>query len=492
VQEKQVAPLDKGRPMDTVFKVPSSIPLVVDLDGTLIKGDTLQDTFVQFALKNPLTALRTLLSLKEGRAAFKERLATHVLPDPETALLDEEVLKTIERAKEDGRKIYLATAAHQRFAEVIADSIGKFDGIFASDNVTNLKGEVKAERLVHRFGIKGFDYVGNDAADVPVWHAARTALIAGASSSLIKKLKHDLPASVVLSSRGHSAVALLRAMRPLQWLKNGLLVLPVVAGHSFDISTFVLVLIALVSFSLGASSVYLINDIIDLPHDRAHSEKRHRPIASGEITLYQSAILSLSLGAASISLALILPLLFLLTLTGYFFLAMSYSSYLKRKLMIDVVTLAVLYGIRVIAGGAATGIVLSHWLVAFCFFIFLSLALMKRAAELLSLSGTLGDALKGRNYRRADIPILHALTAAAGFVAILVLTLYINSAEVRLLYTRPDLLWGACIVLLYWLGRAFLLTGRGEMRQDPVVFAATDRVSLQAAILIGVIFLAAL
>src|SRR5262249_45135610 len=149
--------------------------------------------------------------------------------------------------------------------------------------------------------------IGNDAADVPVWQAARTALIAGASSTLVKKLKRDLPASVVLSSRGHSAVALLRAMRPHQWLKNGLLILPAVAAHSFDISTFILVLIGVVSFSLGASSIYVINDIIDLPHDRSHSEKRHRPIASGEVTLNQGAILSLALGAASISLALMLP-----------------------------------------------------------------------------------------------------------------------------------------------------------------------------------------
>jgi 4-hydroxybenzoate polyprenyltransferase len=182
----------------------------------------------------------------------------------------------------------------------------------------------------------------------------------------------------------------------------------------------------------------------------------------------------------------------MIVLATYFGLSISYSFYLKRKLMIDVVALAALYGMRVLAGGVATGIVLSHWLVGFCFFIFLSLALMKRATELISLPDTAVDNIKGRGYRRTDLPIVNALTAAAGFVAVLVLALYISSPEVTMFYRQPDLLWGICIVLVYWLGRAFFLTGRGEMRQDPVVFAITDRISLLAGALVAAAFLVAL
>jgi 4-hydroxybenzoate polyprenyltransferase len=189
----------------------------------------------------------------------------------------------------------------------------------------------------------------------------------------------------------------------------------------------------------------------------------------------------------SIALGLMLPWAFMAVLGVYLVLSMSYSLYLKRKLMVDVVALAALYGIRVVAGGAAVGIALSDWLVGFCFFIFLSLALMKRTTEIMTLPEDTTGNVKGRGYRRADLPVLNALTTASGFVAVVILALYINSPEVKLLYNRPEVLWGICMILVYWLGRAFFLTGRCEMRQDPVVFAATDRISL----LSGVLFLGA-
>ncbi len=281
-------------------------------------------------------------------------------------------------------------------------------------------------------------------------------------------------------------------MRPHQWVKNLLLLLPALAGHDFSPATLVTVLIAFTSFSFGASSVYLINDMIDLPHDRVHVEKRHRPLAAGIVPVSHAAVLFVLLAGISVSLALLLPWSFMLVLAGYLCLAMAYSFYLKRKLMVDVVALAALYGIRVVAGSAATGIILSHWLVGFCFFIFLSLALMKRTTEIVLLPQSSEDNIKGRGYRRADFPTINALTAASGYVAVLVLALYINSPEVKVLYHRPDLLWGACIVLVYWLGRAFFLTGRGEMRQDPVIFAATDWRSLLSGVMVVAIFLVAL
>ena len=470
----------------------AAIPLVVDLDGTLIKVDSLHEAFAQLSSRHPLQALRALFMLRQGRAAFKAAVADHVLPDGATVPFDEKVLDAIKQARKNGRKVYLATAADKRFAEAVASSLGKFDGIFASEKGINLKGKAKADRLVAAFGPRGFDYIGNAEADLPIWEAARSALIARAPSNLVERMKRDRPGSVELAARESRLPGYFRALRPHQWVKNLLLMLPALAGHDFSSSALITVLIAFTSFSFGASSVYLINDMIDLPHDRAHAEKRHRPLAAGDVPVSHAAVLFVFLAAISISLALLLPRSFMLVLAGYLCLAMAYSFYLKRKLMIDVVALAALYGIRVMAGSAATGIVLSHWLVGFCFFIFLSLALMKRTTEIILLPKSSEDKIKGRGYRRADFPTINALTAASGYVAVLVLALYINSPEVKVLYQRPDLLWGVCIILVYWLGRAFFLTGRGEMRQDPVIFAATDWRSLLSGVLVVAIFLVAL
>ncbi len=478
--------------MDRRLEFIADIPLVVDLDGTLIKVDLLHEAFVQLSAKKPLYALNALLSLGGGRAAFKAAVADHVLPDVSTVPVDEAVLAAIKQARAAGRKVYLATAADRRFAEAIADSIGEFDGVFASEDGINLKGKTKADRLVAAFGPRGFDYIGNAAADIPVWQVAHTALVSGAPSHLVQRLTRELPAATVLGTRKFAIGPYLLALRPHQWLKNGLVALPAIAGHEFSISGLITVLFAFMSFSFGASSVYLVNDMLDLQHDRAHIEKRHRSLAAGLVPLSHAIVLLCLTAVLAIALALMLPWAFMLTLAGYFSFSVSYSIYLKRKLMIDVVALAMLYGIRVLAGGVATGIVLSHWLDGFCFFIFLSLAMMKRTTELIMLPTTSVDNLKGRGYRRTDLPIITALTAASGFVAVLVLALYINSPEVKVLYQRPDLLWGVCIVLVYWLGRAFFLTGRGEMRQDPVVFAATDRISLMAGVLVIAVFLAAL
>lgn len=470
----------------------SQIPLVVDLDGTLLKVDSLHEAFVEFLSKKPIHAVRALASLKQGRAAFKEAIADHVLPQAETLPVDEAVLDVMKRAREDGRKVYLATAADRRFAEAIADEIGAFDGVIASENGINLKGEVKAESLVARFGAHRFDYVGNDAADLPVWRAARSQLVAGASPHFAERVRSELPEAIVLGTRKPELGAYLRALRPHQWLKNGLVALPALAAHSFSVDGIITVLIAIASFSLGASSIYLVNDMLDLPHDRAHPAKRHRALAAGAVPLVHGIALFAVTAALSIALALLLPVAFIAILIVYMALSLSYSVYLKRKLMIDVVALAALYGIRVLAGGAAAGIALSHWLVGFCFFIFLSLALVKRTTEMMTLPQRSVGKIKGRGYRRMDLQTITALTAASGFVAVLVLALYINSPDVTTLYHRPELLWGVCLVLVYWLGRVCFITGRGEMHQDPVIFAVTDRISLIAGALVVAIFLAAL
>lgn len=479
--------------MDEITRAASDVPLIVDLDGTLIKIDTLHEALVQLFSRKPVQGLRALVMLTRGRATFKAAIADHLLPDVATVPVDEAVIKEIKRARNDGRKVYLATAADQRFAEVFAHSIGQFDGVFASAEGINLKGEVKANRLVAAFGLHGFDYIGNSAADIPVWRAARTALVSGASSRLIQRLSSEAPAPIVLGARKFAIWPYISALRPHQWLKNGLVTLPAFAAHDFSISSLTTVLIAFASFCLSASSIYLVNDMLDLPHDRAHSEKRFRSIAAGLVPLSHAILLFGTTAALSIVLALMLPWAFIFTLMAYFGISMGYSLYLKRKLMIDVVALAMLYGIRVVAGGAATGIPLSHWLVGFCFFMFLSLALVKRTAEIMTLSPTSVEKIKGRGYRSEDRQTITSLAAASGFVGILVFALYINSQEVTARYANPDLLWGVCVILVYWLGRVYFLAGRGEMNQDPVIFAATDRISLLAgAIILAIVLVAAL
>lgn len=468
------------------------IPLVVDMDGTLIKVDSLHETFIQLLAKKPLQAFRALFALRDGRAAFKAAVADHALPDAETMPVDQAVLAAIKEAQQRGQKVYLATAADQRFGQQIADSIGGLDGAFASKDGVNLKGEAKARCLVEAFGEGGFDYVGNAKCDIPVWRSARTAVISGASARLTEQVRSEFPNAVVLSQRHRSMTSFLRALRPHQWLKNILLALPTFAAHDFSVGGLMTVAIAFVSFSFAASSIYLINDMLDLPHDRVHPEKRRRPIAAGLVTISEAVLLLGIVGSLSIGLALLLPWAFMAVLLTYLALSMGYAFYLKRKLMIDVVALGGLYGIRVVAGSVATGVVLSHWLVGFCFFIFLSLAMVKRTAEMVAQGPNTTDKIKGRGYRSEDLSTITALTAASGFVAVLVLALYINSPEVRALYRRPELLWGISMILVYWLGRVCFLTGRGEMEQDPVLFAATDRISLMSGALIVLLFLVAL
>jgi 4-hydroxybenzoate polyprenyltransferase/phosphoserine phosphatase len=478
--------------MDDRATANSEIPLVVDLDRTLFKVDTFHEALIQMLARRPIQTLRLLLSSPKFGASLRAAAVEQLLPDTSTIPTNDAVIAVVRQAKEQGRKVYLITAGDRRFADAVAASLGNFDGVFASQDGVNFKAEERANRLVAAFGPGGFDYIGNNAADIPIWQAARTALVSQAPLRLVQQLRSKLPGLIDLNLGRQAVWPYLLALRPHQWLKNGLVALPTIAAHKFSITDIVAVVIALASFSFAASSVYLINDMIDLPLDRAHPAKRQRALATGEIALRHVILLAAFLAIVSFSLALMLPRAVMLTLITYIGFSVVYSLYLKRKLMIDVVALAGLYGIRVLAGGAATGIVLSHWLVGFCFFIFLSLALVKRMSEMIAQSSALGENVRGRGYRREDLQTISAITAASGLVAVLVFALYINSSDVRALYQYPEFLWGICVILVYWLGRVYFLAGRGEMHQDPVIFAATDRVSLLTGVIVTVLFILAL
>ncbi len=283
--------------------------------------------------------------------------------------------------------------------------------------------------------------------------------------------------------------ATLRAIRPHQWAKNLLVFLPLVAGHKFSAEALLLAFNAFVAFSLCASSVYVTNDLADIAHDRAHPRKRLRPFASGALSVPYGYALAAVLLACSVAFALTAPAGFMWVLGAYYALTLTYSFGLKRKLMVDVVVLACLYGVRIVAGGAAVDVPLSEWLIAFCLFLFLSLALIKRSAELVGLPNDEHTrAAPGRGYRRGDLPVVQIMAAVSGFVAVLVLALYLASPQVARLYKEPMFLWGLCILLVCWLGRAFILTARGEMHDDPLIFAMRDPMSLVAVPAAGALF----
>ena len=261
-------------------------------------------------------------------------------------------------------------------------------------------------------------------------------------------------------------------------MKNVLIFRPALAGHVFTRRTrLTACVMAFVSFSLCASSVYLLNDLLDLKADREHARKRNRPFASGRAPLMGGMVLAPVLLLTAVSIAAFLPLRYLMVLGGYYVLTLAYSFGLKRITTVDVIALACLYGARVLAGSSATDIPISPWLEALSVFFFLSLALVKRIGELSDrkLAGK-GDPA-GRGYRLDDLPILEAMGAASGFVAVLVLALYFNSPDVARLYRFPHRLWALCVVTLYWISRMLMKAHRGEMHDDPVVFALRDRVS---------------
>jgi len=465
--------------------------LVIDLDGTLIRSDMLYETFWSAFARDWRTPLRAVAGLLHGKAALKARMAALGVPDPATLPYNPEVLAEIHAWRTAGGEVALVTAADSAVAEAIASHLGLFDEVHASDGAHNLKGPAKAALLRGRFGTGGFTYAGDSPADLPVWREAGAAVTVGVAPGLRAQVDALRPGARHLSPRQSLLPVALRAMRPHQWLKNMLVFFPMVAAHSFSLAALGYGALAFVAFSLVASSVYLLNDLLDIGSDRAHPRKRLRPLASGALPLKAGMAMVPALLLAGLLVALLLPPLFLLVLLAYYGLTVAYSIWLKRKPIIDICVLASLYTLRVIAGGAAAGIGLSVWLMAFSAFLFFALAAVKRQAELVDMAQRGVTEAAGRGYRTEDLPVVTQMATASGFVAVLVLMLYLNEPEVLTLYTRPLLLWAACLVMLYWIARMVLVAQRGKMDDDPTVFAARDPVSLVSVAIIGALFFAA-
>lgn len=470
-------------------------PLVVDLDGTLLRTDLLHESAVSAVARSPLAALAALGPLLRGdRAALKRRLAEAGSVDAATLPLREEIVALVAAERARGRRTILATAADELLARPVAERVGLFDEVLASDGRKSLGGEMKRAELVTRFGEKGFDYVADRRTDLPVFRSARNAVLVGPAVRLRAEVEAaGTPVAALLPDEGPKVRTLLSAIRARQWIKNLLVFIPLVTAHVFAPAAFGAAALAFATLSLLASAVYLLNDLADLPADRRHPSKRARPIASGRLSIRTAVALVPVLLSAATALALLLTPGARLLLAGYLAATTLYSLLLKRMVLVDVFTLAFLYTLRVLLGGAATGVLVSPWLLAFSVFFFLSLAFVKRASELVSVRARGLGSAAGRDWRAVDGSTVPVLGAASGYLSAVVLAIYIHSDVTKRLYAHPGWLWLLVPILLYWVSRLWVLVGRGEMDDDPVLFAARDAVTWGLAVATAAaLFLAAL
>jgi len=452
-----------------------TIPLCVDLDGTLIRSDLLWESALRLLARQPLYLFALPFWLLRGRACLKSEIARRVELNAATLPYRSEFLDFLRAEHARGRHLVLATASNRQLAESVAAHLGLFAEVIASDHQNNLRAKAKAATLVKRFGSRGFDYAGNSAADEPVWREARQALVVGgAHRRLLRRLSQAAEDCRVFASQRHPWRACLRLLRPHQWAKNIIVFAPLLTAHQLrNLPHLRAAALAFLAFSLCAAGLYVVNDLLDLESDRQHANKRHRPFATGELPIPLGVALVPLLLAAAIAVAAVLPWGFLGVLLAYLGMNAAYSLWVKRVVLLDVFWLAGLYTLRLIGGHEATHIPYSAWLLVFSMFLFLSLALVKRFQELRAYNAQ----AHGRDYRPEDIGLITSLGTSSGFLAVLVLALYVNSEQVRTLYRQPYLLLLICPLLLYWTSRVWLLTHRGQLHDDPVFFAVRDRVS---------------
>ena len=454
------------------------VPLVVDVDGTLIKTDLLHENVMQFAARHPLELWRLIPWLAKGKPHLKCELAERVPLDMATMPLRAEVVSLIEAAQAEGRPVYLASASEVGLVERLAARIGGIAGVFATGRDQNNAGHAKAARLNAAFGAQGYDYIGDQPVDFAVWESSRGVFAVAHDEAFAREVLRRHPDAHIVARPQRRLRSYIRAMRPHQWAKNMLIPLSLVAGHHFNWQSIWVTAIAFVCFCLAASSAYLINDLLDLPGDREHHRKSRRPFAAGDLPIGRGLGLAMLLMAMALALSALLPSRFILVLLLYVGLTLTYSLYLKRKMLIDVVALAGLYTIRVLAGIAADATAYSQWLLMFCLFLFFSLASIKRCSELISRREAGKTNVPGRGYNVDDLIVLFPMAAAAGFGAVLIVALYLSSPDVAVLYSHPKRIYLVCPLLIYWVCRVMMLTNRNEMHDDPVVFALTDRLSL--------------
>jgi 4-hydroxybenzoate polyprenyltransferase/phosphoserine phosphatase len=449
------------------------VPLCIDLDGTLIATDSLWEGLISVLIRRPWLIFAVVVWALSGKAVLKREVAARLNHQGGDWPYRAEVIERIERARHSGQPVWLVTGAAESTATAIAAHLGLFDRVLHSTDNENLTATRKRDRLLSLCGDGGFDYAGNSKDDLAVFDAARRAIIVAPDAAAKKWGQRNQAETLPLAKT--SPIAILKSIRVHQWLKNVLIAVPLVLNHEFaNMSLVLAALAAFFSFSFLASSVYIVNDIADLANDRQHPRKRLRPLASGAVSIPVTSATAAALLMASFGLASLLPPLFWAVLALYAVITTTYTFVLKRKLLVDVFTLAALYTLRIVAGAAATGTELSFWLLAFSIFFFLSLALVKRYVELDELADKDGSQLKGRSYVGADKDMVGQAGIASAFSAAMVLALYVDSNEVASMYAQPWMLWPLCPLILYMQLRIWILARRAQMHEDPVVFIMRD------------------
>ncbi len=466
----------------------SDTHLFVDLDGTLIRTDLLFESLLLLIRRNLLYLVVVPFWLLKGRAWLKHQIARRVKIDPASLPYSEEFLAWLTSQRERGRTMTLISASNQQYVSAVAEHVGLFDAAIGSDGNTNLKARNKLQRIEEIVQGKEFAYAGDTRADLPIWTGARQILLVNCGPWVIGRFENG-PGEVL---RFGSAAALfgplLRAMRPHQWLKNTLLFVPLILSHQLTRPELLFAsAIGFMSFCLCASSVYLLNDMLDLDNDRTHQTKCKRPFASGELALVAGFVTVPALLIGAFLVSLLLPADFRLVLLIYWLLTCLYSFALKRIFLLDVATLAVLYALRVTAGAEAMGVSITNFLIAFSLCLFLGLAMVKRVTELVNLRAGVAGAMSGRAYRKSHEPLLSVIGILASMMAVVVLVFYINAPATKGLYGTPLLLWLICPLLTVLLGRIWWLARAGRLHEDPVLFAIEDRFSQLIVLASGVL-----
>jgi 4-hydroxybenzoate polyprenyltransferase len=488
----------------------ASVPLCVDLDGTLVKSDTLLDTVIVLARQSPTALLHFPRWVSQGKAVFKREVSSRAAIDVVHLPYNQPLLEYLRQQHAEGREIYLATGADTLLAERVAAHLGIFTGVLASDGIVNLTGHNKLAVFKERFPA-GFCYIGNARPDVPLLKYCVQPMVANPHGSLRAGLRSaGIQPVRTFSDTVSPLKAWLRAIRLHQWAKNVLIFMPVLLAHERALGPVVAACLGFLSFGLAASATYIFNDLLDLEYDRNHPRKRRRPFAAGDLSPIVGVATVLVFLAVSLTIAALLPRVlpalspqlqwngpnkFLGWLVVYVVSTTAYSMRLKRMVLVDVIVLSGLYTIRILAGAAAVNVPMSPWLAAFSIFFFLSLAFVKRFSELESLrirseaAGAIG--LKGRGYQVSDLEQIRSFGTASGYASVAIFLLYVFEVA-KDLYPHSTRLWLLSPVLLLWISQLWLLASRGELHEDPVVYAITDKRSLLLGAVVVAIVLSAL
>jgi 4-hydroxybenzoate polyprenyltransferase len=455
-----------------------NVPLIIDLDGCLIRSDLLLETALAYLSPNPLRMFQLFGWALKGRANLKRQLAHAAGLDLQLIPVNDDVVAFAESAKASGRQVYLATAADELLAIKIGTRFDFLDGVIASDGTRNLKGRHKCEELRARFP-HGFDYVGDGNADLPIWQEARKVIVVEPNGGLRRAVGALKKPTETLERPQPEWQALVKACRLHQWAKNTLVFVPaLLSGQIADPPVLLACTLAFFALGLVASGTYLVNDLLDLSHDRRHPSKRQRPLASGELSMHSAIIAVPALIGGGLAVGALLSLYAALALLTYLGLTLAYSLRIKREPILDTLTLAGLFTLRLVLGISVAGVV-APWLLVFSMFLFTSLSLAKRCAEIQSMAKSGATSIAGRGYLVSDEPFVLSLGLATGTGSILIMVLYlIFDAFNREFYANPHWLWGIPVVLFLWVTHIWLVGHRGKLDDDPVAYAVKDRKSL--------------